>query len=74
MPGRTKTASFGTTKRESHDASRFYSRNLYGDGLAYLPGGIGNLRNLTELDLQSNSLTELPAQIASLTKLVTLNV
>jgi DNA modification methylase len=25
----TQTSSFGTTKRESHDASRFYERNLY---------------------------------------------
>lgn len=27
---RTKTASFGTGRRESHDATRFYDRNLYG--------------------------------------------
>ncbi len=27
--GRTRTSSFGTSKRESHDASSFYARNLY---------------------------------------------
>ena len=27
----TKTSSFGTTKREAHDSSDFYSRNLYND-------------------------------------------
>lgn len=29
MKERTKTRSFGTSKRESHDASAFYARNLY---------------------------------------------
>ena len=29
---RTATYSFGTSRRESHDASRFYSRNLYSNG------------------------------------------
>ncbi|MGE5508931.1 MAG: DNA-methyltransferase [Chitinophagales bacterium] len=33
MAGRTKTASFGTTRRESHDATSFYGRQLYGHGL-----------------------------------------
>ncbi|MCB9135761.1 MAG: site-specific DNA-methyltransferase [Anaerolineales bacterium] len=27
----TKTSSFGTSKREAHDASEFYNRNLYND-------------------------------------------
>jgi len=27
---KTQTSSFGTTKRESHDSSKFYSRELYG--------------------------------------------
>lgn len=31
MPRKTKTSSFGTSKRESHDASEFYRRSLYGD-------------------------------------------
>lgn len=29
MAKRTATKSFGTSKREAHDASRFYSRPLY---------------------------------------------
>lgn len=29
--GKTRTSSFGTSKRESHDASSFYKRNLYAD-------------------------------------------
>lgn len=28
---RTRTSAFGTSRRESHDASAFYSRNLYGE-------------------------------------------
>lgn len=31
---RTKTYSFGSSTRESHDASKFYNRNLYGGDLA----------------------------------------
>jgi DNA modification methylase len=31
MPKRTRTSSFGTSKRESHDASTFYERNLYAE-------------------------------------------
>lgn len=31
MSKRTKTSSFGTTKREGHDASRFYQRKIYRD-------------------------------------------
>lgn len=31
MARKTKTSSFGTSKREGHDASDFYSRNLYGE-------------------------------------------
>jgi site-specific DNA-methyltransferase (adenine-specific) len=31
MSGRTKTSSFGTSKRESHDASEFYNRSVYRD-------------------------------------------
>ena len=34
MPRKTTTSSFGTTKREGHDASKFYSRNLYQPGVA----------------------------------------
>lgn len=30
MRKKTQTSSFGTTKRESHDASAFYSRKMYG--------------------------------------------
>lgn len=30
----TKTYSFGSSSRESHDSAEFYSRNLYGDDLA----------------------------------------
>ncbi|MFZ2096785.1 MAG: site-specific DNA-methyltransferase [Anaerolineales bacterium] len=33
---RTKTSSFGTGKRESHDSSSFYNRNMY-EGLFSLP-------------------------------------
>ncbi|MCL5256664.1 MAG: site-specific DNA-methyltransferase [Chloroflexi bacterium] len=29
MPKKTSTSSFGTSKREGHDSSKFYSRNLY---------------------------------------------
>ncbi|MFS8573350.1 MAG: hypothetical protein LOD85_10095, partial [Clostridia bacterium] len=32
MAKRTETSAFGVSKRESHDASRFYSRSLYQDG------------------------------------------
>lgn len=32
----TKTSSFGTSKREGHDASGFYARNMYGNGLPKL--------------------------------------
>lgn len=32
MPKKTRTASFGVSKRESHDSSAFYERNLYGAG------------------------------------------
>lgn len=32
----TKTASFGTTKRERHDSSEFYGRSMYGGGLPRL--------------------------------------
>lgn len=34
--GKTHTSSFGTSKREGHDASDFYSRNLYGEGVPCL--------------------------------------
>ena len=37
MPRKTTTSSFGTTKREGHDASKFYSRNLYQPGVAEAP-------------------------------------
>lgn len=30
--GKTRTSSFGTSKREGHDASIFYARGLYGEG------------------------------------------
>lgn len=39
MPGRTKTRSFGASKRESHDASDFYRRNIYGYDLPRLEVG-----------------------------------
>src|SRR6185436_13816623 len=29
MPRKTQTSSFGVSRREAHDASDFYSRNLY---------------------------------------------
>lgn len=32
----TRTSSFGTSRREGHDASSFYARNLYAEGLARL--------------------------------------
>lgn len=32
----TKTAAFGASKRENHDSSAFYERNLYGDGRSLL--------------------------------------
>lgn len=32
----TKTASFGTSKRENHDSSPFYSRNVYRGEMAFL--------------------------------------
>lgn len=32
----TRTYSFGTSRREAHDASEFYSRNLYAEGLPAL--------------------------------------
>ncbi len=42
MPGRTRTSDFGMSKRESHDASAFYGRNLYGGaGKALIPGQLG---------------------------------
>ncbi|WP_324716490.1 site-specific DNA-methyltransferase [Carboxydochorda subterranea] len=36
MARRTRTSSFGVSKRESHDASGFYSRTLYANGLPAL--------------------------------------
>jgi site-specific DNA-methyltransferase (adenine-specific) len=41
---KTTTSSFGTPKRESHDASAFYNRNLYQDGASGLfiePSAVG---------------------------------
>lgn len=34
----TRTSSFGTSKRESHDSSSFYERNLYEDGNGSIDG------------------------------------
>ena len=43
--------------------------DLRGLGLEYLPENIGILKNLTDLDLQSNKLTTLPKSIENLDKL-----
>jgi DNA modification methylase len=34
MPKKTKTSSFGVSKRESHDSSEFYSRNMFNSSKA----------------------------------------
>ena len=35
--GKTKTSSFGVSKREGHDSSKFYERNLYDPSVAVRP-------------------------------------
>lgn len=49
---KTKTASFGTTKREGHDSTIFYSRNLYKTTLFSF-----NLLTQTSIRLYNNSPT-----------------
>lgn len=46
MP-KTRTSSFGTGKREGHDASEFYQRNLYGDG----PGQVSSKKELEKINV-----------------------
>ncbi len=43
--GKTETSSFGTGKRESHDASAFYNRNLF-DGIFVEPASAKELRGI----------------------------
>ena len=46
MTKRTSTSAFGVSKRESHDASGFYNRNLYRTGALELFQGLGRGRKL----------------------------
>jgi site-specific DNA-methyltransferase (adenine-specific) len=42
---KTKTSGFGVGKRESHDASEFYSRTLY-DGISAQPASVGEIAKI----------------------------
>lgn len=58
MPKKTRTSSFGVPKRESHDSSGFYARNLYGRGLPnLLIGGLPTEENPPIRSESSNSRT-----------------
>ncbi|MCY7391975.1 MAG: GTP-binding protein, partial [Leptolyngbyaceae cyanobacterium CAN_BIN12] len=47
---------------------------LWGNQISQIPAVIGNLTNLTELDLSSNQISEIPAVIGNLTNLTQLSL
>ena len=71
MPGRkrvpTEMKSFGVSKREGHDSTKFYRRKLYGDAKPNARGAVESTENAVPVDCldtvfckSSESMSELP--------------
>lgn len=71
MPPKTKTSSFGVSRRESHDSSRFYDRHLFIPSPASPAPEIGPLNDelgdwVDQIHLQSSEATPIAANTVAL--------